>query len=156
MPARTPRRTAHKRTPYRQRAQEQKEHQNEEPNSSLTDIIKYYKEKETIREEYILALKEEVAHLRRASQEIDYPALTGLTISKEKSLLHCKQAIEKEGKVSSIAFTLEETPDGYTYKYKESANIEELPEYLKKEIYFDQNQIKLFFFNVYECVARDE
>ncbi|KAI5189422.1 hypothetical protein NEMIN01_0485 [Nematocida minor] len=160
MAARTPRRTAQKRTPYNKRTvetKEEKETENQDTNSNLTDLIRYYREKEAIREEYIEALREENAHLRRnSSVSTDYSELTGLSISKVENHLHCKQAIEKEGKVSSISFTLERTSDGYTYTYQNSKHIESLPEYLKKEIYFDEDQIKLFFFNVYECVAREE
>lgn len=158
MAARTPRRTARKATPYKRRTIE-KEEETEKVNTStnLTDLIRYYKEKETVREEYISALKEENEYLRQSPVDsVDYSELTGLSVSRIGSHFHCKHEMEKDGKLSSISFSLEKGPDGYIYTYKSSNNIEELPDYLKKEICFDEDQIKLFFFNVYECIAREE
>lgn len=150
MAIRTPRRAARQKTPYKQRTKEEIK----ETSLNLTELIKYYKEKEEIREEYIQALKEENEYLRN-SNSVNFSELTGLSISRVGNILKCKQAIEKEGKVSSVSFELEKNPDGFVYNFKSSKNLENLPDYLKKEIYFDEDQVKLFFFNVYECIARE-
>lgn len=155
MATRTPRRTAVKRTPYKISTAESKEIDNTTGNTNILDIIKYYKEKELIRENYITALKEENEYLKKSTNSIDYSLLTGLHVYKIGDQLECIQKIEKEKKVSLLSFTLQENNEGFTYKYKNSKNITELPEYLKKEIYFDKDQVKLFFFNVYECVAKE-
>ncbi|KAI5181193.1 hypothetical protein NEOKW01_1412 [Nematocida sp. AWRm80] len=157
MPPRTPRRASAKRTPYASRVKEVPE-EKENTNTNVIDLIKYYKEKDKARDEYILALKEENAYLRKdssAQPQIDYSSLIGLSIKQVGNDLHCTQAIEKEDITSSISFILSCSDGMYTYTFKDS-NIEDLPEYLKKEIYFDLDQIKLFFFNVYECVAKRE
>ncbi|KAI5185986.1 hypothetical protein NEHOM01_1209 [Nematocida homosporus] len=178
MPPRTPRRTAVRRTPYRPR--ESKLPKPESPpdlpetKTQIIDLVKYYKEKDRVRDEYIKALKEENAYLRshaqfKSSQDttqssdksgsdsnvIDCSALLGLTVTKVDDVFHCTHTIEKGDIVSSIGFTLTYANGIYTYTHKES-NIRDLPDYLTQEIYFEEDQIKLFFFNIYECVARRE
>ncbi|KAI5159808.1 hypothetical protein NEAUS03_0610 [Nematocida ausubeli] len=156
MVVRTPRRAAHKRTPYKQRTQEVPEQENTLPNSNLIDLIKYYKEKEQIREEYINALKAENTHLRNSLVVPDQSVFTGMTISREEDTLYCKQTIEKDGVVCSLSFLLEEHEMIYTYIYKESRNIKDLPDYLQRTINFPKTQVKIFFFNIYQCVAKDD
>ncbi|OAG32496.1 hypothetical protein NEIG_02331 [Nematocida sp. ERTm5] len=156
MAIRTPRRAAaHKRTPYKQRVNDVV-NENPLPNSNLIDLIKYYKEKEQIREEYITALKQENTYLRSSLTVPDQSSFTGLKISKTGDIFNCKQTIEKEGVTCSITFLLEEHEHIYVYTYKESKNVRDLPEYLQRTINFPKTQVKIFFFNIYQCVAKDE
>lgn len=168
MPPRTPRRTASKKTPYKARGVKEPREELEEPQegAKFLDLVKYYKEKDKIRDEYIQALKNENNFLRaRSSSEapsspaasVDYGALLGLTVTEAGGALHCRHSIEKEAKTSFLEFTLEYTAEEQCYTYRlQDTNIEELPEFLKKEISFQQGQIKLFFFNAYEAVVKKE
>lgn len=160
MPPRTPRKAATKRTPYKPRTEKSAPEktlsakENAAPNESILDLVKYYKEKDKIRDDYIRALKEENAYLRAVgdSSSGEYNKFLGLSIRKENGRVLCRQAIEKDNRESFISFSLFHEDNMYTYAFEDS-NIEELPEYLKKEIYFEEDQVKLFFFNVYECIV---
>ncbi|KAI5172676.1 hypothetical protein NEFER03_1732 [Nematocida sp. LUAm3] len=162
--SRTPRRTATKKTPYKARAVKSvPQEDTPKEQEKVLDLIKYYKEKEKAREEYVKALKEENSYLRSTISVQDtrvpsinwYSSLLGLKIEKIGEEFHCAHSIEKEQSTSSIEFILSYDNGVYTYRHK-SSTIEELPEYLKEEIYFEEDQVKLFFFNIYECVAKRE
>lgn len=158
---RAQRKTSVKRTPYRQKTAPVPKETREElqaPDSLLT-LVKYYKEKEKARDEYVKALKEENAYLRAANATtqgaVDYAELIGLSVQKVGSELHCTHRVKKEEATSHLSFVLTHADRMYTYTFQDT-NIEELPDYLAKEISFDENQLHLFFFNVYECVATRE
>ncbi|KAI5191889.1 hypothetical protein NECID01_1694 [Nematocida sp. AWRm77] len=168
MAPRTPRRTASKKTPYRARTV--KEPKEDTPplqeGANLLDLVKYYKEKDKIRDEYIEALKNENNYLRSsqsgntpslAGSSAEYESLLGLTITKENGVFQCVHSIEKKEKTCFIEFSLQyiETDQSYTYRL-ENTNIEDLPTFLTKEICFQEEQVKLFFFNVYEVIIKKE
>ncbi|OAG30122.1 hypothetical protein NEDG_01705 [Nematocida displodere] len=160
MSARTPRRTAAKRTPYKPRAaQATKEEREEEApiaSTNVLDLVKYYKEKDKARDDYIKALKEENSYLRAlAPAAVDYPSMTGLTITQVNGNLHCTHEIHQGEETRRISFILSLCKGVYKYSFVEST-IENMPEYLHKEIFFEEGQIRLFFFNVYECIVRRE
>jgi len=160
MSTRTPRRAAVKRTPYKTRAQKQTPEEETRPElSKVADLIRHYREKDKIREEYVKAIKEENAHLRSVGglSSVNYEDFIGLSITKSGDTVNCTQKIEKENRTSYISFSLIYLEEKNVYNYIfNGTNIEDLPEFLKDEIHFEADQIKLFFFNVYECVAKRE
>lgn len=157
---RAQRKTAVKRTPYRPKTAPAPMEALEEMQApdTLLSLVKYYKEKEKARDEYVRALKEENAYLRSALASqgaVNYAELIGLSVQKVGSELHCTHRVKKEETTSHLSFVLTHADRMYTYTFQDT-NIEELPDYLVKEISFDENQLHLFFFNVYECVATRE
>lgn len=163
MAQRTPRRTAVKRTPYKPKAAAKaapeevasENEENREKEGLSLPLIKYYREKEKKRDAYIEQLKAENDFLRNINSSVlDYHKHTGLVINKVgEDEYHCTHSLDGPGGQAALAFSLLLGEGMYTYKYIDS-NVSDLPEYLTKEIFFEEDQVQLFFFNVYECIIK--
>lgn len=122
----------------------------------ILSLVRHYRERDRKREEYIERLREENDFLRRINSSVlDYHNSTGLLITREgENLYRCDHSVEREGRTSRLSFTLLLVDDTYTYTpVKPSAS---LPDYLTKSLVFNKDQVKIFFFNVYEALLKEE